>query len=74
MSFFKFESLVLFIKNRRFIVINIQVCEVVCSSKRSKAFELAAAYLQITKGMKETKKSFEVSMRPPKISHLFQTE
>ena len=32
----------------------IQVCELVCSSQSSKPFELAAAYLQITKGTKET--------------------
>ena len=40
--------------NGRFIVIYIQVCELVCSSKSSKAFELAAAFLQITKGKKGT--------------------
>ena len=32
----------------------IQVCELVCSSQSNKPFELAAAYLQITKGTKET--------------------
>ena len=31
----------------------IQVCKLVCSSQSSTAFELAAAYLQITKGTKE---------------------
>ena len=40
--------------NGRFIVIYIQVCELVCSSQSSKAFELAAANLQITKGKKGT--------------------
>ena len=44
--------------NGRFIVIYIQVCELVCSSQSSKAFELAAAYLQITKGTKETNNNY----------------
>ena len=45
--------------SRRFIVdIIMQVNELVCSSQSSKAFELAAAYLQITKGMKETNNNY----------------
>ena len=38
-------------KNGRFLVIYVQVCELVCSRQSSKAFELVAAYLQITKGI-----------------------
>ena len=42
----------------RFIVIYIQVNELVCSSQSSKAFKLAAAYLQITKGTKKTNNNY----------------
>ena len=35
-----------------------QVNELVCSSQSSKAFELAAVYLQITKGTNETNNNY----------------
>ena len=44
--------------NGTFIVIYLQVCELVRSSQSSKAFELAVAYSQITKGTKETNNNY----------------